>query len=195
LEELMIKSLLSGGVLGGLVLFAWLAVSWAVLPFHRGALLELPRAVYDSSNQPDVVGPTQVVVAMQESGVSRHGIYYSGEPHAGSTGPEIPFMVWLPRGYPSQASVMSKGVLLSILAAIFVTFIVLSTRQQSYKARVALCTCIGAVVALTGPMTFGNFFFFPLEWQLPEIADQLIGWTLAGLVISAFTKPTATVEA
>jgi hypothetical protein len=188
----MVKSILLGGVLGGLTLFAWLAVSWAVLPFHRAALLELPRKTYDSSNQADLPGPTEVVVAMQDGGVVKRGIYYSGEPHAGSTGPEIPFMVWLPGGYPSQAAVMSKGLLISILAAIFVAFIVVGARPASYKSRALLCTSIGAVVALAGPMTFGNFFFFPLEWQLPEIFDQLIGWTLAGLVIAAFTKPELT---
>ena len=189
----MLKQLLPGGVLGGIALFAWLAMSWAVLPFHRAALHELPRKMYDSTTGDDVKGPTAVVVTMQESGVAGHGVYYSGEPHEGSTGPEVPFMVWLPHGYPPMGGVMFKGLLLSILPALFVTFIVLAARQSSYRARVAVAACIGAVVALAGPMTFGNFFFFPAEWVLPDIFDQLIGWTLAGLVIAAFTKPAGTV--
>ena len=99
-------------------------------------------------------------------------------------------MVWLPRGYPSMGGVMFKGLLLSLLPALLVTFIVLGARQPSYKSRVLIASCIGAVVALAGPMTMGNFFFFSAEWVIPDVLDQLIGWTLAGLVIAAFTKPT-----
>jgi hypothetical protein len=190
----MVKSLLLGGLLGGLVLFAWLALSWAVLPFHRNALHELPRNVYDSSTGEDVAGPTAAVVTMQESGVVSHGVYYSGEPHEGSTGPEIPLMVWLPHGYPSMGGVMTKGLLFSLIAALFVAFIVLTARLPEFRSRVLLCTCIGAVVALAEPMTNGNFFFYPAEWVIPDVIDQLIGWTLAGIVIAAFTKPQSTVS-
>jgi hypothetical protein len=186
----MVKQVLLGGVLGGFVLFAWLAFSWAVLPFHRAALHELPHKVYDSTTGRDVDGPTAAVVTMQGTGVVSHGIYYSGSPHKGSSGPEIPFMVWLPRGYSAMQAQMLRGLLLSVLAALFVTFVVLNTRQARYKSRIVVATCIGAVVALAGPLTTGNFFFFPPVWMFLDLLDQLIGWTLAGTVIALFTKPT-----
>jgi hypothetical protein len=154
----MVSKLALGGVLGGIVMFMWLGLSWAVMPFHRAALKELPKS--------------SAMVSFGTVGMT-HGIYYSGEPHKGSTAAEIPLMVYLPGGYPPMQIVMIKGLLLSIFA---------------------LCLCTGAVVALAGPMTFGNFFFFPLQWVLPDVLDQLIGWTLAGLVIAAFTKPAASLE-
>lgn len=35
-EALMLKTLVKGGVLGGLTMFLWGTVSWAVLPWNRG---------------------------------------------------------------------------------------------------------------------------------------------------------------
>jgi hypothetical protein len=174
----MVRQILLGGVLGGIALFLWLGLSWAVLPFHRAALNELSKS-----------GMELVAMgALKDAGLS-HGVYYSGEPHEGSAQAEIPFMVYLPHGYPPMTGVMLKGLLLSILAALMVTIVVSAARQPSFKARVALCFTVGGIVALAGPMTFGNFFFFPLEWVIPDVLDQLVGWTLAGLVIAAFTKP------
>jgi hypothetical protein len=186
----MTRQLILGGLLGGLTLYAWLSFSWIVLPFHRAALHKLPTKTYSSTTGDDLTGPAAAVIAMQQSGTLEHGIYYSGSPHKGSTGPAIPFMVWLPQGYPSMASFMARGLVFSLFAGLFVALIVLAVRQHNFKARVGICLCIGAVVAFAGPATNGNFFFFPVEWILPDVFDQLIGWTLAGLVIAAFTSPT-----
>lgn len=174
----MAKQLLLAGGLGGIVMFAWLGFSWTVLPLHRSALRELPT---ESPTAVDSLGAVS----------ARHGVYYSGEPHAGSTAAEIPFMVYLPSGYPPMAGVMTRGVLFSLLAALGVAFVVLSARRVAYLERLLLCTVIGAVVACAGPVMSGNFFFHPAEWVWPEVFDQLFGWTLAGLVIAAFTRPHA----
>ena len=80
---------------------------------------------------------------------------------------------------------------LRILAALLVTLLILATRQTSYKARVGLCACVGGAIALAGPVMFGNFFFFPAVFVLAEVVDQLVGWTLAGLVIAWAAAPSS----
>ena len=171
----MLKKLLLGGLLGGLVLFMYLGLSWAVLPFHMNALHELPAA------------------AAMGGGLAGldHRVYYSGMPEEGATDPAVPLMVFAPDGYEPQPVVMGRGLVLTLLATFLVTFIVMASRQTLYSSRVVLCTIVGAVVALAGPMTFGNFFYFPFEFVWPEIVDQLLGWTLAGLVIAWAARPDA----
>jgi len=173
----MVKLVLCG-VIAGLVLFGWLGFSWAVLPFHRAAFKQLPES------RPSVLDALGAAS-------STYGVYYSGKPHEGTTGPQVPFLVYLPQGYPAMGRVMGQGVLLCILAAFLLSLIVNHARLDSFKARLGVCVLTGLVVALAGPLTMGNFFFFPANWMLPDVFDQIIGWTLAGLVIAAFTKPTA----
>jgi hypothetical protein len=189
----MVKSLLLGGVLGGITLFAWLGFSWAVLPFHMAAMKPFPEGFVVTGKDLDMAAPTI-------SGGWPSGIYFSRMPDLDddtsitSPSPEVPFMVYLQGGYqwtPPRGVVMLKGLLLSIIATTLVTLILLTAGVASYKTRVGLSFAIGAVVALAGPMTFGNFFFFPKNFLIPEILDQLIGWALAGLVIAIFTKPLA----
>lgn len=172
----MVKKLLLGGLLGGLTLFIWLGLSWAALGLHAAGFKELP-------------GLREQAAALSGA---EHGVYYSGMPEPGDTAPQVAMMVLLPDGYTmAMPVIMLRGLLLSILAALGVTFIVLASHQPAFRSRVVLCTCIGAVVALAGPLMTGNFFFFTFEFLLPEVIDQLVGWTLAGLVIAWATKPLA----
>jgi hypothetical protein len=52
-------------------------------------------------------------------------------------------------------------------------------------------TLFGAGAALVGPFMFWNWFHFPLDFTLAEVADLVIGWTLAGLVLAWVLKPQA----
>jgi hypothetical protein len=186
----MTKQLLLGGILGGLALFMWLGLSWAVLEIHTPALHSIPdeesalsrlkgagleHAVYIYPGMPPAHGDKAVMEA------------YNARAKAG---PVIPFMVYLPQGYePMDPRVMLRGLTYCIFAGLFVTFVILTAQRPRYLTRVGLAVCFGAVVALCGPLTFGNFFFFPTEFVWPEVLDQLVGWFLAGLVIAAFTRP------
>jgi hypothetical protein len=169
----MIRKLLLGGLLGGLAMFVYLSLSWTVIPFHMNGMQELP----------DVAAMMGNVAGLE------HEVYYSGMPEEGVVEPVIPFMVFAPGGYEPQPVILGKGLLMTLLAALLVTFVVMAARQPVYRSRVMLCTIIGAAIALAGPMTFGNFFYFPFEFIWPEILDQLVGWTLAGFIIAWATKP------
>lgn len=65
----MIKKLVLGAVVGGIIVFAWGAVSWMALPWHEATLQRF-------SNE------AQIAVAVR-SGAHRDGVYFLPNAHHG----------------------------------------------------------------------------------------------------------------
>jgi len=183
------RTLLQSGLIGGLIVFLWGAVSWMVLPYHAKTL----HHFQDEATVQNVLTPNMLA----------SGVYVLPHPepenaklpdplarqmagqrqHLRESGPFM-FVVYQPTGTGPMLLLMARDLALKILSAILVTWLLLQVGDVSYRRRVFFVM----VVVMTGSILFSlgqwNWWAFPEDYVLLEILDGLAGWFLAGLVMA-----------
>jgi len=185
----MLKSLSLGGLLGGLVLFAWGSISWMALPWHR--------VTFESFT--DEVAVAQVLSANARGS----GVYILPNGHrrepgmteaqqkaveedAMKRGEQGPFMLAsiTLHGWGSMGNAMLVGLLTQIAGALLATWLLLKTSGLQYWGRVGFLVIFALTVAVLAYVPYWNWWHFSTNYTLVAFADLLIGWFLAGLVIA-----------
>lgn len=192
----MIRSLVLGAVLGGLVAFVWSAVSWMLLPWHDASM----KAFADEA----VVA--QVLLEQTPSG----GMFMLPGLPAGyermsdaekqavgaaiaqkkSDGPYFYGVVWR-RVHEDMGRQMGVGLLFDILAALLVTMLLMKTGGMSWGGRVMFVVTAALAVCMIAVAPNWIWWHYPANFVLVTMADLLIGWTLAGMVIAKVAAPKA----
>lgn len=181
------KSLVLGGVLGGMILFLWSAVSWMALPWHRASIHPLL--------QQNVV---DVVLAANAGG---KGIYVLPSFHEKTApgqkvisahekmqkGP-FAFIAYSPQGTGPMQKNMIASFLIQTAAAALVTGLLLLARIGNYWKRLAFILLFALAAGVAGHLPHLIWWGFALPFTLLEIADLLAGWFLAGLVIAKVVR-------
>ena len=185
----MMKKILIGGIVGGIVIFVWGAVSHMVLPLGETGIKQIPNE-------------DAVIAAMRQS-IPEPGLYFfpgmdmSHKPSdeeqkawtakytAGPTG----ILVYHPQGEapvsPRQLlTELASNVLMALLAAFL-----LSMASGSFGRRVLFVALLGLFSWLSISVSYWNWYGFPTDFSLAEAVDQVVGCFLAGLVLAAIVKP------
>lgn len=164
------KSILIGGILGGLILFIWSAVSWMALPWHH--------ASFQKFDQEKVV---EIVI---QSNAIRKGIYLL--PHERAAEGPFAFVVMSPKGWGSMPLHMAFGLLIQITGAMLVTaaLVLVKKPTASFVEKFGFVLLFALAAGVVCELPYGNWWGFPMDFILLAFADLLIGWTLAGLAIA-----------
>lgn len=180
-------------LLGGLIIFIWGTISWAVLQWHLSSMAALPNG-------------GEMTATLDQAGAASGVYFYPPTPDASDAnavqqwqekyggGSYISMLVYHDKGYTeSMGSMFLTGFVLNVAGAGLVVFIlcISGTREQSYLRRVGLIALLGIFASVVGPLAEWNYFGFPASFSIPIFLDGVISWSLAGLVIAAFLKPTA----
>ena len=185
------KRTLIAGFLGALVLMIWGFIAWEVLPFHK-------MTMHTLSNE-------EAVVTAIKSGNAESGTYMipgmGGKTDEASkkavmekmkTGPAA----WIhymnePAGEMNPMYFV-KGFLVYLLSSILAASLLgkLSWSLASrYGARVRFVMMIGVFLAIAGRLGDWAWLGYSTNFSLNLAADDVIGWTLAGLLIAWRIKP------
>lgn len=181
------KRMSIGVLLGGVVFFAWGAISWMVLPFHNKTIKPL--------HEEQLITDTLKVV-LKEPG------FYSfpfcdpkankevkqatfEKVKAGPTG----FLVFSPTGKNPMSPryfVISFliGLLVSIVSMLILAFS--RDRLQGLGARVLVLATVGLMGWAASDLMYWNWFGFPCEFVLANLVDWIGGFALLGLVLHKF---------
>jgi hypothetical protein len=175
------KKLIIASLLGGLTLFVWGGISWMALPFHNENLRELPNEA-------------AVVAALQSSNATT-GTYRIPGTGPGSmdkmkVGP-IAMIQYHAEGVEPGPMYFLKGLLVEILAMCIAVMMLskISWSLASYANRVKFMMMIGLLLAVAGRLSDWAYMGNSAEFTILFALDDIIGWTLAGLVVAKFTKP------
>ncbi|MFO0828927.1 MAG: hypothetical protein U0572_12370 [Phycisphaerales bacterium] len=180
--------ILAAGIVGGLVMFIWGAVSHMVLQMGTGGMRGLP-------NEAALIAPMQAVL-------KERAIYYAPWNEAITTGKEmteaegkayeerhrngpVAFIVWQPVGGEMMPPSRLLNEYLSNAAAAMLAAIVLASGLNCYWSRVLACVLIGLAGWLSISVSEWNWWNFPWEYIRDEGVDQAIGWLLSGFAIAA----------
>ncbi len=184
------KKVLLGGIVGGVVLFVWGAISHMVLPLGEVGIKEMPN------EQP-------VISAMQEN-LHEPGFYLFPGPGGGERTPEkqeawaekwrqgpIGILIYHPTGQellsPTQ---LFTELFANILAALVVAFLLAQAVAglSGFGTRVLFVALLGFLPGLDVDVGYWNWYGFPGSYTMAVFADHVIGWCLAGVALAAIVK-------
>lgn len=186
----MVRSLVLGTVLGGLVMFGWGAVNHMLLPWTTEALLPFTneeavrQAVVANTPRPGIYVlpniPPNTPREQQQAAMA-------AAEHKMMQGPMVFASIRLgPAG--SMAGMMTVQVLIDLAGGLLATALLLQARPLSYFGRVLFVVGIAAAIAIVGALPAWNWYNFSGLYTLTELADVLVGWVLAGLVIAKVVR-------
>jgi hypothetical protein len=168
----MIRPFLKASVLGGLIVFLWSAVSWRVLPWNR-------QQIQPFNHDVDVA-------AVLDFATSGSGIFvYPGpDRDAKSTTGLMAFVSLTKEGVKPMGLSLTIACLMQMLGAFLVNWMLSRTQGLSYREKVLFITLFGTAIGWLGAMPNWIWWGFPASFTALAMADAVIGWTLAGLVIA-----------
>ena len=183
------KKLLIGSIIGGIILFVWGWISWAILPIHTSSIRNI-------NNE-------EAVVSAMHINMDQKGVYiFPGMPTVQDQtlqdeylqkyqqGP-VGMIIYDPEGSdPMMPNQMIVGFILSVIASYVAGwFLSRSTAAASpYFARVTYCGMLGVFVSLVSHLVNWNWMGYPLDYTMAWTMDAVIGWILAGFGIAAIIK-------
>ena len=173
----MINPILKATIIGGLIIFIWGMISWMVLPWHEKTL----HSFKDETAVARTITDNATV----------SGIYF------------LPSMESAAKTSPQQSSVpqlfaavkldgMSKSMIQPMIISLITQFIIVSlaawllmqTCKLSYFHRFVFLIVFAVAASIMTNIPYWNWFGFSMDYTLVMIADSLVGWILAGLVIA-----------
>lgn len=183
------KTLMKSGIVGGLIVFLWGALSWVALPFHAKTLNHfqdetavqatlatntlgagiyiLPHPEPENARLPDALARQNARVRQRQS----------------ESGP-FALVVFQPHGTGPVLFLMARGLALKILAAILMTWLLLQVGLVSYRRRVFFVMVTAMLGSILVNLDQWNWWAFPDDYVFLQMLDLLIGWFLAGLVMA-----------
>ena len=185
-------------ILGALVLFVWSALAWMVIPWPgeplRGFTNEDAVVQTIKANVPRSGNYLLPMEVKRTSGMTdeQYRTALQNAENRMIQGPMIFASVRLePMG--SMARYMVIGFITDVIAVLLACILLLQTNAASYPARVGFVAGLGILIFVGGHLDEWNWWGFSNAYMLMQFGVIVIGWILAGLVISVFVRGRAAV--
>ncbi len=186
---------LGGGLIGGIIAFVWMWISWGVLPWHDWAFQEFENEEFISW-------------VIQEN-APKDGVYTipaMNPPKTGSLkeqreralkrreqlqkGPFIYLHVSKKGLNPTNPRLYIVSFLIRFFGAAVISAILLYLKEScGYWKRLLVVILFGLAVGALAVLPQWNWFASGTEYALVSLADYVVAWFLAGLALAAFVRP------
>jgi len=168
------KKILWLSLLGGVVMFIWGFISWAILPWHMTT----------ANKFTDEAAVSQVL----KENAPRKGIYFLPFSEA-DHGPEQvgAFANVLPDGTAMNMGInMLIGLVTSCVSVFLGLCLLYMASGLSYWGKVGFFALLGLTIGFVSHAPYWNWFSFSTAYINVIILDILITWILAGLAVVKF---------
>jgi hypothetical protein len=170
----MFGRIILGGIIGAIILFAWGMFSWMYLPWHM-------RTV---NNFKDETAISQAITA----NAPNSGIYVLPSMATAQKGtaagmPMVFASVELKGMASSMTPQMIKAFVMQFIIAALITWILLRS-MGGYGPKLGVAILLGILAAIAGNGPYSNWFGFDGAYTGVMMADTVISWFLAGLVLA-----------
>jgi hypothetical protein len=186
---------LVGGIVGGLIVFIWGAISHMVLPLGEAGIQMIPDE--------------DAVVGVLKTSLPNPGVYIFPGMEMKKDPTEAEQKAWAEkyRTGPTGLLVIRSGgeeaispkmlatEFVSNVAGALVAAFLLAKIGGSYGARVVAVALLGLFGWLALSISYWNWYGFSTPFIVGEGIDQVLGWTFAGLGLAKIVKPTAATAA
>lgn len=177
------KGLTFGTIIGSVIVFVWMMLSWSALPWHCNTMNEFK----DES----------AVVSVLMENIEEDGVYMipswcekdkESVMQQMKQGPLV-FSAVKKGGQETGISNLIFGLFTQVIGAFIITFLLLQTHGLGYWRRVWFVSLIGLVIGVLSGLPEWNWMYFPFSYVGLGIVDLFVGWFLAGLGIAAVAHP------
>jgi hypothetical protein len=184
----MSKKVLLWGVLGGILLFVWGAISHMALGLYESSVKNLP-------------GEETLLPALQ-SAIPERGFYFFPGMDKGAdaaaqakwaekmkTGPSG-ILIYRPSGAEAMSPRLFVTELLSNIAAVLVgAFLLSQATGLGFGGRVLFMTLLGFFAWLMVNVSLWNWYGFPTAYLWADFVDMVVGSLLVGLLLAWAFRP------
>lgn len=175
--------ILIAAVIGGLLMWAWGAVSHMMLPIGEMGMRVAPeqRTALSAvqAHAGEGAGIYMLPSMEPEKWSDRAAVEAFVQEHRGSP---YAFVVYAPDGNPAMASMtpnLLKQLASDTLAALLAAWI-MALAAFGFGKRVMIAAALGLFSWLTISVPYWNWYLFPADFTLGALLGQVIGWTIAG---------------
>ncbi len=175
-----------GCILSAIACFAWGFLSWSVLDWHT-------NSIHSFDDQPEVSK------AVRKNATHGHGVYVLPSmegPSSLATPDEKKAFIAKQEEARNKPWDMTQAMIqagVRALVASILLALILNQTTLPYVGRVTVCAVAGLFAGIVCDMPMWIWFEGPTRVLMVNLADHLIEWTLAGLILSGFAgkDPTA----
>ncbi|QDT36850.1 hypothetical protein [Stratiformator vulcanicus] len=186
----MIRVLVAG-LVGGMVYYVWLVMTWMVLPVHDDSMQQLPGEDQFRAMVVDQEVETGVYFvpfgSPEEIGDPESGFY---EKH--QEGPLFTLMVQRDGFEPMRPQIFVTGFALDVAASLIASALLWGAAGgccRSYFARVGFVLGLGLFASIVSHGAMWNWMLVPTAHTLSMAFEVAVGWLLVGLVIAGIVVP------
>ncbi len=189
------KRIVLAGLAAGIAMFVWESVSHLLLPLGEVGVKR--------------IGNEDAVMTALRGNIPEPGFYFfpaaevqpgmtAGQKQAAMqaamekyrTGPSG-VLIYRPGGAEALSPRQLAGQLGADIAAMLVAAVLLAriAGGAGYGGRVLVVTLMGLLPVLTVDFSYWNWYGFPADYTLAQLAGTVIGFLVGGLVLAAILKP------
>ena len=180
------KVLIKGALIGGLVAFIWMNISWMVLPWHQMTISTLPNDAPIAESLKNNVTESGLYILPWTADHTKEAMVEINQKM--EKGPYA-YMVLHPNGLKiNMIKMMLFGLLFNIVIAFMLTFLLMKTKGLSYIQKVGFVKMAAIAGALVIVVPNLIWWHFPLAYTLVTIVDTAFTWGFAGLAIGKIVK-------
>ena len=178
----MTLKVIIASVLAAIILFVWGVVSWMVLPWHSNTIMHFNN--------------DQEVISVLQKNAAQSGVYLLPSFKNQMTTPQSPettvkFMTFAAvnlEGLPNMNQAMITGFITQLVAAFLVCLMLACANIPHYLCRLSVVILFALAAGVACDIPGWNWWRFPADFTLVNIADLVVGWFLAGIVIAAIVR-------
>lgn len=161
--------ILISSLVAGAVLFIWSSLSWMVLPWHNNTFKGF-------SNE-------EIVSSALLAGSEKPGVYLLPKPMPQTKGP-FALVVWNREGSGDMGHKMLMAFVEDVLAALLAAWLLALAGMRSFVKRLLFVAGLGLFAGLATRVPDYIWWGFSSEFTIVGVADLVIAWSLAGLVLA-----------
>ena len=188
----MTKSLVLGTILGGLAAFVWSSISWELIGWHEKTMVAFHNEAEVSAVIASHAGQdgTYILPSMPSTAGMNPEQKKSALDAAMQKMQAGPIMVAAVRrgGFGSYGRGLFIQLLSLMAAAFLLTWLLLQTSGLSYARRVAFLAVVGLAASVIVDLPNWNWWGFSGAYTAVNLADSMLTWLFAGLVIAKVAK-------
>lgn len=189
------KKIVLAGVLGGVALFCWGALSHMVLGIGEIGIKELPQeqmvlqSLQGSINEPGFyffpgMGvPANASAQQKQAAMDRYQQRYAQGPDG--------ILIYQPTGSaPMSARQLSTELGLNVVQALIAAWLLsMVTVLTTFVSRASFVVVLGILASISTNIQYWNWYHFPGDYTMANILNQILGFVIVGIVAAAIVRP------
>ena len=189
------KKLLIGSFVGGIILFIWSFLAWAVLPIHLHTINYTPAqdSILKILADHDMADGAYSMPMADNRNVSGFDSKYHEESEKvmeESKGKPMATIYYLRNGYDMSVMTIIRGFLINFLAVFAACLVLVPAFKtlNTFFGRWWLTLVVGLLVTACGPLINYNWMAMPWNFTADMILDNFLNWGITGLWLASYFR-------